>query len=213
MTRHPSADDILRIGLTGGIASGKTAVSDMFAKLGAPVIDTDRIAREVVQPGRPALAEIVEEFGEDVLNADGSLDRRALRERVFTEDGARQRLEAITHPRIRDETLRRMHNAGGPYQVIVVPLLVESGFGALVDRVLVVDCPPEVQRQRLMERDGESAGTAEAMMRSQTDRETRLDAADDVVDNAGSLEDTRRQVEHLHNRYLALARVAREDED
>ena len=206
MTRHPSADDILRIGLTGGIASGKTAVSDAFAKLGVPVIDTDRIAREVVEPGRPALTEIVEEFGEDVLNADGTLDRRALRERVFAEEGSRQRLEAITHPRIRDETLRRMHNAGGPYQVIVVPLLVESGFGALVDRVLVVDCPQELQRQRLMDRDDTSTETAEAMMRSQTDRDTRLEAADDVIDNSGTLEDTRRQVEHLHNRYLALAR-------
>jgi len=211
MTRHPAADDILRIGLTGGIASGKSAVSDMFARLGVPIIDTDRIAREVVEPGRPALADIIEEFGESVLNDDGTLDRRALRERVFAEDGARQRLEAITHPRIRDETLRRMRNAGGPYQIIVVPLLVESGFGALVDRVLVVDCPPEVQQQRLMERDGESAETANAMMRSQTDRETRLEAADDVIDNAGSLEDTRHHVEHLHNRYLALAREEEDD--
>ena len=211
MTRHPAADDILRIGLTGGIASGKTAVSDMFAKRGVPVIDTDRIARQVVEPGRPALAEIVEEFGEDVLNPDGTLDRRALRERVFAGEGNRQRLEAITHPRIRDETLRRMYNAGGPYQVIVVPLLVESGFGALVDRVLVVDCPPEIQRQRLMERDTESAATAQAMMRSQTDRETRLEAADDVIDNSGTLADTRRQVEQLHNRYLALARETDDD--
>jgi dephospho-CoA kinase len=211
MTRHPAADDILRIGLTGGIASGKTAVSDMFAKRGVPVIDTDRIAREVVEPGRPALAEIVEEFGEDVLNADGTLNRRTLRERVFAGEGNRQRLEAITHPRIRDETLRRMHDAGGPYQVIVVPLLVESGFGALVDRVLVVDCPPEIQRQRLMQRDTETAATAEAMMRSQTDRDTRLEAADDVIDNSGTLEDTRRQVERLHNRYLALARAADDD--
>jgi len=211
MTRHPAADDILRIGLTGGIASGKTAVSEMFAQRGVPVIDTDRIAREVVEPGRPALAEIVEEFGEDVLNPDGTLDRRALRERVFAGEGSRQRLEAITHPRIRDETLRRMHNAGGPYQVIVVPLLVESGFGTLVDRVLVVDCPPEIQRRRLMERDAESARTAEAMLRSQTDRDTRLEAADDVIDNSGPLEDTRRQVQHLHNRYLALARETDED--
>jgi dephospho-CoA kinase len=211
MTRHPAADDILRIGLTGGIASGKTAVSDMFAKRGVPVIDTDRIAREVVEPGRPALAEIVEEFGEDVLNADGTLNRRTLRERVFAGEGNRQRLEAITHPRIRNETLRRMHDAGGPYQVIVVPLLVESGFGALVDRVLVVDCPPEIQRQRLMQRDTETAATAEAMMRSQTDRDTRLDAADDVIDNSGTLEDTCRQVERLHNRYLALARAADDD--
>ncbi len=206
MSRQSAADDILRIGLTGGIASGKSAVSDMFAALGAPVIDTDRIARDVVQPGRPALADIVEEFGEDVLLPDGTLDRRVLRERVFSDDAGRQRLEAITHPRIRDETLRRMHAAGGPYQIIVVPLLVESGFGALVDRVLVVDCPPEVQRARLMARDGETAESAEAMMRSQVDREARLDAADDVIDNSGSLEETRRQVAHLHGRYLALAR-------
>lgn len=206
MSRTSIADEILRIGLTGGIASGKSVVSDMFAKLGVPVIDTDRIARQVVEPGRPALAEIVEEFGEDILGPDGTLDRRALRERVFADDGGRQRLEAITHPRIRDETLRRMHNAGGPYQIIVVPLLVESGFGALVDRVLVVDCPPEVQRERLMARDTETAETAAAMMRTQTDRDTRLEAADDVIENDGSLEETRRHVEHLHRRYLALAR-------
>lgn len=199
-------DRVLRIGLTGGIASGKTVVSDMFAELGVPVIDTDLIARQVVEPGQPALTDIVRHFGSGVLAADGGLDRRRMRERVFDDTESRLALESIVHPRIRAETLRQMTQAGGPYQIIVVPLLVESGFAALVDRVLVVDCPPEVQRERLLARDGVTADTAAAMMRAQTDRDTRLAAADDVIDNSGSLADTRRRVRRLHQRYLSLAR-------
>jgi dephospho-CoA kinase len=196
----------LRIGLTGGIASGKTTVAAIFAELGVPVIDTDTIAREVVAPGRPALAEIVETFGTGVLAIDGQLDRGALRRLIFTDTARRRQLEAILHPRIRAETLARADACRGPYHVIVVPLLLETGFASLVDRVLVVDCPEPIQRARLAERDHESAEQIERMIGSQIARDARLQAADDVIDNAGSLTDTRRQVEALHRRYLDLAR-------
>jgi dephospho-CoA kinase len=196
----------LRIGLTGGIASGKTTVAALFAELGVPVIDTDTIAREVVAPGRPALAEIVETFGTGVLAIDGQLDRGALRRLIFTDTARRRQLEAILHPRIRAETLARADACRGPYHIIVVPLLLETGFALLVDRVLVVDCPEPIQRARLAERDHESAEQIERMIGSQIARDARLQAADDVIDNAGSLTDTRRQVEALHRRYLDLAR-------
>lgn len=206
---HDDLNGMFRVGLTGGIASGKTAVSDTFAELGVPVIDTDRIAREVVAPGRPALEEIEATFGPEILQPDGTLDRRALRALVFADPSQRQALEAIVHPRIREATLARMRTAGGPYQIIVVPLLVESGFAALVDRVLVVDCPPELQRARLVARDEETVDTAESIMRSQADREARLAAADDVIDNSGTLAETREQVRRLHERYLSLAERGR----
>jgi dephospho-CoA kinase len=196
----------LRIGLTGGIASGKTTVAALFAELGVPVIDTDTIAREVVSPGQPALAEIVETFGTEVLGTGGQLDRSALRRLIFADTARRRQLEAILHPRIRAETLARADACRGPYHVIVVPLLLETGFASLVDRVLVVDCPESTQRVRLAERDHESAEQIERIIGSQIARDARLQAADDVIDNAGSLTDTRRQVEALHRSYLDLAR-------
>ena len=194
----------LRVGLTGGIASGKSTVADMFAALGAIIIDTDVIAREVVMPGQPALEEIVEVFGEDVLAEDGSLDRRAMRKRVFEDEPLRLRLEEILHPRIRDETFRQASKAGGPYQLIVVPLLAESPLKDYVDRILVVDCDEEAQVSRLLERDAETKEQAERILAAQASREERLAIADDVIDNSRSLEDTRRQVETLHGRYLGL---------
>jgi dephospho-CoA kinase len=196
----------LRIGLTGGIASGKTTVAALFAELGVPVIDTDTIAREVVSPGQPALAEIVETFGTEVLGTGGQLDRSALRRLIFADTARRRQLEAILHPRIRAETLARADACRGPYHIIVVPLLLETGFASLVDRVLVVDCPESTQRVRLAERDHESAEQIERIIGSQIARDARLQAADDVIDNAGSLTDTRRQVEALHRSYLDLAR-------
>ena len=195
----------LRVGLTGGIASGKTTVADLFADLGIPVIDTDQIARDVAERGRPAFEELIAEFGSEVLAPDGTLDRRRLRAMVFADETRRQRLEAILHPRIRQETLARADAAEGPYQVLVVPLLVETGFSAVVDRVLVVDCPEAVQRERLLERDAETSDQVDRMIAAQVDRATRLAAADDVIDNAGSLNATRRQVATLHRKYLALA--------
>ncbi|UCG73105.1 MAG: dephospho-CoA kinase [Chromatiales bacterium] len=200
-----------RIGLTGGIASGKSTVAEMFAELGVPVIDTDVIARQVAAPGEPALAEIVEAFGPDLLQADGSLDRRALRARVFADPADRHRLEGILHPRIRARTLATAARAGGPYQVIVVPLLVESGFTRLVDEVVVVDCPEAEQRRRLLARDGGDAAQADRMMAAQLSREARLAAADTVIDNGGELSETRAQVHALHRRYLEIARDARAD--
>ena len=194
-----------RIGLTGGIASGKTTVANLFAEFGATIIDTDVIAREVVAPGQPALVEIAAAFGTDVLLADGSLDRSALRERIFASHEDRARLEAITHPRIRVEALRQADAAGGPYQLIVVPLLVESPLRESVDRILVVDCPEEVQIERLMARDADSEAQARRILAAQSGRSERLAIADDVIRNDGSLDETRQQVAALHEIYRSLA--------
>ena len=194
-----------RIGLTGGIASGKTTVANLFAELGAAVIDTDVIAREVVEPGQPALEEIATAFGEEVLLPDGSLDRSALRARIFASAEDRARLEAITHPRIRLEALRQADAAGGPYQLIVVPLLVQSPLRESMDRILVVDCPEQVQIERLMARDADSEEQARRILAAQSSRDERLAIADDVITNDGSLDDTRRQVAALHEIYRSLA--------
>jgi dephospho-CoA kinase len=196
----------LRIGLTGGVASGKSTVAEMFAELGVPVVDTDVIAREVVEPGTPALDEIRETFGDEVIAADGSLDRTAMRGIVFADDAAREALEAIVHPRIRAETIAQATAAGGEYQLIVVPLLVESPLRSFVDRVLVVDCSEETQVIRLLARDAGSDGQARRMLAAQASREARLAIADDVIGNEGDLGDTRRQVLQLHENYLEAAR-------
>lgn len=194
----------LRIGVTGGIASGKSVVADMFAALGAVIIDTDVIARDVVMPGQPALEEIREAFGPGVIAEDGTLDRRAMRKRIFEDEPLRERLESILHPRIRDETFRRASVAGGDYQLIVVPLLAESPLKDYVDRILVVDCDEETQVRRLLDRDAETVEQAQRILAAQASREERLAIADDVIDNGGSLEDTRRQVEALHGLYETL---------
>ena len=194
----------LRVGLTGGIASGKSTVADRFAELGASVIDTDVIAREVVGPGQPALDEIRTAFGPDVIGADGSLDRRALRRVVFADAAQRRALEAIVHPRIRAETLRQAEAADGPYQLIVVPLLAESPLLQAVDRVLVVDCSETTQIARLMQRDTESEDHARQMLAAQSSRATRLSVADDIISNDGNLEDTLQQVDRLDAVYRSL---------
>jgi dephospho-CoA kinase len=196
---------VLRIGLTGGIASGKTTVASLFAARGVPVLDTDQIARNVVEPGRPALAEVVEAFGEGIVGPDGRLDRAALRSLVFADAVARKRLEAILHPEIRAELARRSATAGGPYQLWVIPLLVEGGRSDQVDRVLVVDCPAETQLVRLRARDGETEASARAILAAQASREERLAAADDVIVNEGDPEELALQVAALDTRYRALA--------
>ena len=201
-------DKPLRIGLTGGIASGKSTVADMFAELGVPVIDTDVIARDVVRPGEPALEEIREAFGDGVIAADGTLDRPAMRAIVFGDDTARRRLEAILHPRIGEKTREQADSAGGDYQVIVVPLLVGSALLAFVDRVLVVDCDEATQVARLLARDAESEAQARRILAAQSSRDERLAIADDIVANDGDLDGTREQVLALHRRYLQEA-VAR----
>jgi dephospho-CoA kinase len=197
---------VLRVGLTGGIASGKSHVAEMFAAQGAPIVDTDQIAREVVAPGTAGLAAVRAAFGAMILAADGSLDRAKLRDLIFEDSGARRRLEDILHPSIRAATLARLAVLEAPYVIVVVPLLLETDFAALVDRVLVVDCPPEIQLERVMRRDSMSRKRAASIVTAQLDRAARLDAADDVIDNSRSLEHTRVQVAALHTRYLELAR-------
>ena len=194
-----------RVGLTGGIASGKSLVAGEFAALGVAIIDTDVIARQVVEPGEPALAQIVERFGSSMLTADSRLDRRRLRNHVFADATEREALEAILHPVIRERSLAAAAASEGPYQLLVVPLLVETGFRSLVDRVLVVDCPESLQLDRLIARDGEDPQQARRMIDAQIPRERRLAAADDVIDNGGSRRATQRQVARLHALYLELA--------
>jgi dephospho-CoA kinase len=195
----------LRIGLTGGIASGKSAVASVFASFGIPVIDADLISRELVQPGNPALARIVEAFGESMLDPAGQLDRRRLREKVFADVAQRKRLEAILHPAIREELQQRSRVAGGPYQVLVIPLLVENGLQHLVDRILVVDVPEATQLARLKVRDSVTEEHARRVLAAQSGRDMRLAAADDVITNTGNLDDLRKQVDALHRKYLVLA--------
>lgn len=195
-----------RVGLTGGIASGKSTVADMFAELGVDVIDTDVIAREIVEPGMPALEAIRAEFGDDVITNDGRLDRRRMRAAVFADEQRRRRLEDILHPRIRAEAERRSRSSSSEYHIVVVPLLTESPMREQMDRVLVVDCDEATQLERLLERDTESQEQARRMIDAQVGREARLAVADDVVDNGGDLVATRRQVERLHQFYLERAR-------
>ena len=198
-------DKCLRVGLTGGVASGKSTVARLFAAKGVPVIDLDEVARSVVEPGQPALVAIVNEFGEGVLDAEGNLDRGALRRTVFEDTEARRRLEALLHPRILEEAVRLASSAGGPYQLIVVPLLVESGLAGWVDRVLVVDCPVEAQLERLLARDGGDEAQARAMLASQASREQRLAVADDVILNDRDLDQLPAAVEVLDATYRAIA--------
>lgn len=195
----------LRIGLTGGIASGKSAVADEFAALGVPVIDADVIARELVEPGQPALSRIVEAFGPQVLNASGTLDRRQMRERVFASPDDRRRLEAILHPAVRTELDRRSQTTSGPYVILVIPLLVENDLQSLVDRILVVDVPEETQLRRLCTRDGMDSQQAQKMMAAQATRAARLAVAHDVIENVGTLVELRNGVRQMHEKYRRVA--------
>lgn len=197
---------VFTVGLTGGIASGKTAVSKRFHQLGAPVIDTDLIAREVVEPGEPVLAEIVAAFGDDIVDDQGRLRRRKLREIIFADPGKQALLEQILHPAIRLETRRRVAEVSAPYCVIVIPLLAESGSFDWLDRVLVVDAPGEAQIERLMARDGVTEPQARASLAAQAGREVRLGIADDVIDNSGDIAGLDARVADLHARYLAMGK-------
>ena len=195
----------LVVGLTGGIASGKSLVGAMFVKLGAALIDTDVVSREVVALGEPGLAAVAAEFGPKVLLPSGELNRPALRSLVFADDAKRRALEAILHPLIERRTRDKLAELEAPYALVAVPLLVETSFRDLVDRILVVDCPESLQLERLMRRDAIPKAEALAMVRAQLDRATRLKAAHDIIDNSGTTEATRRQVELTHRRYLDLA--------
>lgn len=194
-----------RVGLTGGIASGKSTAARFFGDLGVPILDSDQVARDVVEPGQPPLKQLVERFGPSILTPDGHLDRPALRGIVFSDPKARADLEALTHPAIGAAMEARSAVAGGPYQILVIPLLIEKNLRSHVDRVLVVDCDEAAQLQRLYARDGSSAEQARAILNAQASRAARLKAADDVVSNDGSIDAVRTQVAALHARYLGLA--------
>jgi dephospho-CoA kinase len=199
----------LRIGLTGGIASGKSTVSQRFTELGVPVIDADVASRTVVEPGKPGLARIVERFGPQVLDAEGRLDRRALRNLIFNDSASRQALEAILHPLVRADMERQAAAAQGPYVVMAIPLLIEGGNPhQRVDRVLVVDADEALQIQRVQMRDGTSPEQARAILASQASRAARLEAADDVLSNTGSVAELRQAVDLLHEQYLQLSQTS-----
>jgi dephospho-CoA kinase len=200
---------LFRVGLTGGIASGKSTVARLFGALGIPIIDTDQLARDVVEPGQPPLERLVERFGPSILTPDGHLDRPALRNIVFSDPKARADLEALTPPAIGAAVEARSASAGGPYQILVIPLLVEKNLGSQLGRVLVVDCSEELQIRRLQTRDGSTPEQAQAILNAQASRTTRLKAAHDVIANEGDMSALRDRVAELHASYLELARQAR----
>ena len=197
-----------RVGLTGGIASGKSTAAKFFGSLGIPIIDTDQLARDVVEPGQPPLERLVERFGASILTEDGHLDRPALRNIVFSDPKARADLEALTHPAIGAAVEARSAEVGGVYQILVLPLLVEKSLGSQLNRVLVVDCDEELQIRRLQARDGSTLEQARAILNVQTSRGARLKAAHDVIKNDGDMSAVRDQVEKLHALYLELAQQA-----
>ncbi|MCK6407902.1 dephospho-CoA kinase [Thauera sp.] len=196
------------VGLTGGIGSGKSAASEHFVRLGASVVDTDLIAHALTAPGGGAIEALRTAFGDAMIAADGRLDRTAMRALAFREPDARRRLEAILHPMIRAESARECLAATGPYVILAVPLLIEAGgYRERCDRICVVDCPEALQHERVRARSGLADAQVRAIIDAQATRTQRLAAADDVIDNAGTLASLQAQVEHLHESYLAAARA------
>ena len=196
----------LVVGLTGGIGSGKSAAADEFARLGATVVDTDAIAHELTGPGGAAIPEVKRQFGGAFVDASGAMNRTRMRDLVFSDAEEKQRLEALLHPMIRAESARRIASAAGPYTVHVVPLLVESpGFRERFGRVLVVDCPEELQISRVRQRSGLPESEVRRIIAAQIQRDKRLAAADDVIDNSGTIAALQQQVRKLHETYLKLA--------
>ncbi len=193
------------VALTGGIASGKTAVSDMFAEIGVSIVDTDLISREVVMPGSEGIAAIVSAFGSSILESNGSLNRRKLREIVFADKDSLQTLEEITHPLIEKRAKQLIDSANGDFCILVVPLLLNSQMRQWADRILVVDVNEELQLQRFLERDCETVEQAQAIITTQASRQQLLDIADDVIINDAGLEKLRKQVQNLHNIYIQAA--------
>lgn len=192
------------VGLTGGIGSGKTTVAELFSKKGISIIDADLITRELTRPGELALTKIIEHFGKNILNQDGSLDRKKLRKIIFTSPAERHWLEELLHPLVRNEMKNQAQKAQSPYSIAVIPLLFETEKNPLIKRVLVVDAPEEIQIERAHLRDQLSKDEIETVLKSQISREKRLAGADDVIDNRGSLEDLAIQVNQLHGLYLNL---------
>ncbi len=198
----------MRLGLTGGIASGKSTVAQRFQELGVPVIDADESARRVVAPGTAGLTAVVRRFGSHLLTDSGELDRRALRNLIFSDPARRRELESILHPLIRADMKSRADASPGPYLVMAIPLLVEGGALHRVDRILVVDVPEDVQLKRVMGRDGATLEQAHSILAAQASRETRIKAADDILLNAGTVPELRQSVDRLHESYLRLAEAA-----
>jgi dephospho-CoA kinase len=196
----------LTVGLTGGIASGKSLVGELFHRQGVALVDADQVARDVVAPGQPGLAALVQRFGAAILEPDGSLARRRMRERVFADDGERTALEAILHPLIHAELARRRDALPGAYGLLMIPLLARTGMRALVNRVLVVDAPEEMQLERLARRDGITRDLAQRMLAAQDTRPQRLAIADDVLLNDGPAARLEGLVAQLHGHYLGIAR-------
>ena len=193
------------VALTGGLATGKSSIARQFEELGVPVIDADVVTRRLVEPGGPALAEIVDAFGADVLDAQGCLDRTRMRERVFRDEGDRRKLESILHPRVRDAMRAFAASSDAPYVLFVIPLLVETKQADAMDRVIVVDAPRELQTARAVARDGSRPETIAAIIDSQATRTNRLAVADTVIENAGDLATLRKRVDQVHRECLVLA--------
>ena len=198
------------VGLTGGIGSGKSAAAAEFERLGASVVDTDAIAHQLTQAGGAAIAELERFFGKDVIGQGGAMDRKKMRDLVFADPAARKALEALLHPLIREESQRRIAAAQGPYVIQVVPLLIESrDYRSRVDRVLVIDAPVEMQVERVRLRSALSEAEVRAIVAAQTTRAQRLAAADDVIENRGTIDALRKQVAAFHLKYLEYSKAAR----
>jgi len=204
-TRRGSSRQPLVVGLTGGIGSGKSTVSALFGSLGIPVIDADQLAHQLVEPGQPALAEIRSAFGERCITPDGRLDRSFIRQRVFSKNEEKHKLESILHPKIRSRILAWIAAVDTPYCIVVIPLLLETGQTDLVDRILVIDTSENEQLKRVAARDRLTDNVITAIMDAQADRETRLAAADDIIENSSDMESLESQVKALHSYYLEIS--------
>ncbi len=197
---------MLKIGLTGGIGSGKTTAANLFHELGIPVIDADNIAHTLVSKGQPALREIVRNFGAAILDEDGSLDRDKLRDIIFSSPSQKKLLESILHPLVYKEMQRQMDSMDRPYVILSIPLLLETGMQHLVDRILVIDCPVEIQFERVKQRNGLTDDRIASIIGAQIPRTKRISAADDIVNNSGSTSKLAEQIKKLHNLYISLGK-------
>ena len=196
---------MLIIGLTGGIGSGKSVASDKFKSLGITIVDADVASRTVVEPGKPALKEIEDHFGSGIITAEGKLDRNNLREIIATDPEERKWLESVTHPKIGEQITKEISESTSVYTLFVAPLLLETNSQEMCSRVVVVDVPKDVQIQRTAKRDKVSPNQVEQMVAAQMEREKRLEKADDVLLNSGTIEDLEKQVEELHKKYIKMA--------
>lgn len=195
---------VLKIGLTGGIGSGKSTACEIFSELGVPIIDADIVARKVVQAGMPALQLIKEEFGEDIITKDGLLNRKKVRDQIFTNEIDRKKLENILHPVIYERIVHETENINSSYCIISIPLLLETEALEIIDRVLIIDVSEKLQLSRASVRDNASLNDIERIIRTQISRDNRLAAADDIINNEGDIENLRRQIHDLHEFYKSI---------